>query len=158
MALFLVQHGISNPKEKDPAKGLSEKGIEETRRIAPVARGYNIPVARIFHSGKTRAEQTAEIYHQALGLDTPMAVLSGINPLDDVRAFAASLDPAANWMVVGHLPFMNRLVSFLTAGDEGLRVYQFQNSGIVCVDAERGDGPDGAWDWFIRWTLNPNIG
>jgi phosphohistidine phosphatase len=155
MALFLVQHGICRPKDKDPEKGLSEIGIEETHRLAPVAKGYKIPVSQIGHSGKKRARQTAEIYHQALALESPMAVLKGINPMDDVRAFAATLDTAANRMVVGHMPFMERLVSFLTTGDETMRVYRFQNSGIVCLDALERDG--GESDWFIKWTLNPNI-
>ncbi len=153
MALFLVQHGICLPKDKDPEKGIAEAGIEETHRLAPVAKGYNIPVAKIVHSGKKRARQTAEIYHQALELETPMAVITGINPMDDVRAFAATLEPSADWMVVGHMPFMERLVSYLTTGDEAMRVYQFQNSGIVCLDART----NVAGDWFIKWTLNPNI-
>ena len=155
MAIFLVQHGKCLPKDKDPEKGLSEAGFEETRRIAPVAKGYEIPVARIFHSGKKRSEQTARIYQEALGPEPPLSRLSGINPLDDVREFAHALDPASDWMVVGHLPFMERLVSWLTTGREETRVYAFQNSGIVCLDARK-DG-DGAWDWFIKWTLNPNI-
>lgn len=155
MALFLVQHGISAPKDADPEKGLSELGIEETNRIAPVAKGYGIPVAIILHSGKKRAEQTAQIYHKALGLKNSMEAISGINPLDDVRIFAARIDPGANWMVVGHMPFMEKLVSYLTTGSEEMRVYRFQNSGIVCLDASKGE--DQEPDWFIKWTLNPTI-
>ena len=155
MALFLVQHGISASKDVDPERGLSGLGIEQTNRIAPVARGYGIPVNAIVHSGKKRAEQTAAIYHRALELETPLAVISGINSLDDVRIFAAGIDPYANKMVVGHMPFMGRLVSYLTTGSEDIRVYQFQNSGIVCLDAEK--GRDGEPDWFIKWILNPNI-
>lgn len=155
MALFLVQHGKSAPKSEDPEKGLTATGREETLRLAPVAKGYRIPVTQIFHSGKTRAVQTAEIYYQALATKAPLEMLSGIAPLDDVRLFAAALDPGAGWMVVGHMPFMERLVSFLTTGDEEKRVYAFQNSGIVCLDAVRAVA--GEWDWFIKWTLNPNI-
>jgi len=155
MALFLVQHGKCNSKEKDPEKGLSPLGIEEIQRLAPVAKGYKVPVSRIFHSGKKRTRQTAELYHQALEPDIPPAVMTGINPLDDVRNFAASLDPGADWMVVGHMPFMERLVSFLTTGNDGMMVYKFQNAGIVCLDARKDDNDD--WDWFIKWTLNPKI-
>ena len=155
MALFLVQHGISLPKVLDPERGLADLGIEETNRIAPVAKGYGIPVHTIVHSGKKRAEQTAVIYHRALALETPLEVIPGINPLDDVRAFAVRIDPQANWMVVGHMPFMERLVSYLVTGSEAIRVYQFQNSGIVCLDC--GEGRDKDPDWFIKWTLNPNI-
>jgi phosphohistidine phosphatase len=53
-------------------------------------------------------------------------------------------------MVVGHLPFMEKLVSYLSAGLVDKRVYKFQNSGIVCLDRENND-------WFIKWTLNPDI-
>jgi len=36
--------------------------------------------------------------------------------MDDVKAFGDTIDPAADLMVVGHLPFMEKLVSYLTAG------------------------------------------
>ena len=155
MALFLVQHGISAPKDIDPEKGLSDVGREETHRIAQVAHGYKIPVQKIVHSGKKRAEQTAGIFHEILALESPTKEISGINPMDDVRIFAATIEPEENVMVVGHMPFMERLVSFLTTGSENIRVYKFQNSGIVCLDMEFGE--DNKQDWFIKWTLNPAI-
>ena len=155
MALFLVQHGISASKDTDPEKGLSDLGTEETNRIAMVAKGYEIPVQKIVHSGKKRAEQTAAIYHQALALETPMEMISGINPMDDIQIFASRIQSQENWMVIGHMPFLERLVSFLTTGSEHILVYQFQNSGIVCLDVK--GGVDEAMDWFIKWTLNPNI-
>jgi phosphohistidine phosphatase len=155
MAIFLVQHGKSASKDIDPKKGLTDQGRKETERIAQVAKGYDIKVKKIVHSGKRRAEQTAAIYQTTFQLQAPPTAVVGIDPLDDVRVFAESLDPAADMMVVGHMPFMQRLVSYLTVGSDAVRVYQFQNSGIVCLDAEKGE--DGKPDWFIRWTLNPNI-
>ena len=57
MAIFLVQHGKSLSRDQDPEKGLSEKGKTETARIAGVARrDYEIPVSKIVHSGKKRAQ------------------------------------------------------------------------------------------------------
>lgn len=155
MALYLVQHGKSLPREEDRNKGLSDQGVEQTIRIAEVARGYKVKVNKIVHSGKKRAEQTAEIMHQALASGSKMEVMPGLNPLDDVQSFAKQLIPAQDLLVVGHLPFMERLVSFLTTGIVDNRVYSFQNSGIVCLDAESGEGKK--LDWFIRWTLNPDI-
>ena len=154
MALFLVQHGISTSKEIDPEKGLSPQGRDETERIAQVAKGYGLAVERIVHSGKKRAYQTASIYHDALSLKTPLEAVSGISPLDDVRIFAETIEPNSELMLVGHMPFMQRLVSYLTTGAEETRVYQFQNSGIVCLSFTE---EDDKLDWFIKWTLNPNI-
>ena len=34
MALYLIQHGKSLPKDQDPDQGLSEDGITETEQIA----------------------------------------------------------------------------------------------------------------------------
>ncbi len=155
MAIFLVQHGKSAPKDIDPKKGLTDQGRKDTERIAQVAKGYDIKVARIVHSGKRRAEQTAAIFQAVFELKTPLAAVVGIDPLDDVRVFAESLDPATDMMVVGHMPFMQRLVSYLAVGSDEVRVYQFQNSGIVCLDAD--EGADGRPDWYIKWTLNPDI-
>ena len=155
MALFLVQHGRSASKDIDPEKGLTDLGQEETKTMAKLAGDYRIPVQQIFHSGKKRAEQTAIIYQEMLGLQTPIKKIPGINPMDDVQAFAATIDPQKNWMVVGHLPFMERLVGFLTTGSADIRVYQFQNSGIVCLDMQQ--EPVMTPDWFIKWTLNPTI-
>lgn len=155
MALYLVQHGISAAKDIDPERGLTDQGRAETERIAQVAGGYGIRVGKIVHSGKKRAAQTASIYHGALSLKTPLEVISGLNPLDDVRVFAEGITPEAHLMVVGHMPFMQRLVAYLVAGSEAMKIYQFQNSGIVCLDAD--ERADGKRDWFIKWTLNPNI-
>lgn len=155
MALFLVQHGVSAPKDIDPEKGLSDFGKEETSRIAQVAKVYKIPVGKIVHSGKKRAQQTAEILHEALALEVPLEQISGINPMDDVESFATAIEAKENLMVVGHMPFLERLVSFIITGNGDCRVYKFQNSGIVCLDMESSD-PNQA-DWFIKWTLNPNI-
>ena len=155
MALFLVQHGMSAAKDVNSEKELTGQGRVETERIAQVAKGYGIKIGRIVHSGKKRAEQTASIYHDVLSLKRPLEVVSGINPLDDVQPFATTIIPGSELMVVGHMPFMQRLVSYLTTGSEEIQVYQFQNSGIVCLSAS--EKTDGTFNWFIKWTLNPNI-
>ena len=153
MALFLVQHGKSLPKDVDPDQGLSEEGITETQRIAEVAKGYNIDVKCIKHSVKTRARTTAEIFADALNPAEGIQEITGIKPMDDVEAIAESIDYQANTMLVGHLPFMERMTSFLTTGSIENPVFKFQNSGIVCLDQD----PE-TKSWFIKWTLMPNIG
>jgi phosphohistidine phosphatase len=150
MALFLVQHGKSLPKDKDPNKGLSEAGIHETERIAQVAKGYGVHVSSIAHSGKTRACQTADIFASALKPEGGLQEISGLNPLDDVTAVA--VDSTEDRMLVGHLPFMERLTAYLITGSIERPVFKFQNSGIVCLDK----APD-IGSWVIKWALMPQI-
>ena len=152
MALFLVQHGKSLPKEEDPARGLSKYGIEETRAVAEAAAAQNVQVTRIIHSGKKRALQTAEIFTKILGPEAGIAEVPDLAPLDDVSTFSSTVNTEENIIVVGHLPFMERLVSYLVTGSTETLVVKFQNSGIVCLDRE-----NDSQSFFIRWTLFPLI-
>jgi phosphohistidine phosphatase len=153
MALFLVQHGKSLPKDVDPDQGLSEEGVVEVKRIADVAKGYGVQVNCICHSGKTRARQTAEIFASALEPKQGVQEKSGLKPLDDVTAFATSINLQDNMMLVGHLPFMERMAAYLIANKTEKPVFKFQNGGIVCMDID----PD-SQSWVIKWTLMPHIG
>jgi len=152
MALYLVQHGKSLPEDVDPEKGISKEGILEVQRIAEVATGYGCKVAQISHSGKKRAKQTAEIFASYLKPRNGVVEISGINPLDDVAVYSGSLSVEDNIMLVGHLPFMERLASYLITGSIEKKVFKFQNGGIVCLDRESESG-----DWFIKWALVPAI-
>lgn len=153
MPIYLVQHGLSNPKEIDPDRKLTEQGIADVTRIAGVAKGYSVQVTQILHSGKERARMTADIYGKHLTPPQGLAGIDGINPDDDVKSFAETMDPASNIMYVGHLPFMQKLASFLVSGNDGINVFKFQNGGIVCLDRD-----DGAKLWHIKWALMPRVG
>ncbi len=153
MSLYLSQHGLSLPKDKDPDQGLSEEGIAVIKRIADVAKGYSVNVTGIKHSGKKRAIQTAEIFASELKPVDGIETWSGLKPLDEVTMISEKINPYDNIMLVGHLPFMERLTSFLITGSTEPAVFKFQNGGIVCLDKE-----SGARSWIIKWTLMPNIG
>jgi phosphohistidine phosphatase len=152
MALYLVQHGKSLPKEISSEQGLSEEGLAEVERIARVAKGYHIRVRQIRHSTKARARQTAAIFQAALNPQDPMQVMEGLKPLDDVAAVARRIPDESDIMLVGHLPFMERMASYLMTGSIGKKVFKFQNGGVVCLDRDTETG-----DWFIKWALMPNI-
>lgn len=153
MALYLVQHGQCHPKNIDPEKGLNDEGRAAATRIADVARGYGVPVTCILHSGKKRARQTAEIFANALAPSDGLHAKTGLNPLDDVTAQAGLIDSKKDLMLVGHLPFMARLCSWLVTGDPEAPLFQFQNAGIVCLKQ-----PPETKNWIIAWTLMPTIG
>lgn len=152
MALYLVQHGKSLPKEVDPQQGLSQEGRADVERIAAVARNYGIRVAGIAHSGKLRAVQTAEIYASALGILNNITERSGLKPLDNVAVFGDTLNTGDDLMLVGHLPFMEKLISYLVTGDAENLVFKLQNGGILCLEKD-----DDSRSWYIKWTLMPEI-
>ncbi len=64
-------------------------------------------------------------------------------------------------MVVGHLPFMGRLVSHLVAGSEDADVVAFQPGTVACLERADGedaeDGEDGEGDWAVAWMVWPGL-
>jgi phosphohistidine phosphatase len=152
MALYLVQHGKSLPKEQDPGQGLSEQGRAEVRRIAQVAAGYGVRVSKIVHSGKLRASQTADICAEFLNPVQGIRAIEGIGPMDDVAAFSTQIDLPDNQMIVGHLPFMEKLIAYLITAKTAPPVFRVQNGGIVCLDYY----PE-TTQVVIRWALMPKV-
>lgn len=152
MALYLVQHGQSLPKEQDPESGLSETGMAESRLIAEATKRYRVTVSAICHSGKKRALQTTEIFSEVLLPKGGIRQLEGLNPMDDVAAFAKTIRNDQNIMYIGHLPFMERLTTYLVADRLEPPVLKFQNSGIVCLELDLSLNA-----WVIQWTLMPHI-
>jgi len=66
MKLYLVRHGEAYPETVDPSRPLTDKGKSETQKIANCLKQTQINIDLIVHSGKKRAEQTAEILKNAL--------------------------------------------------------------------------------------------
>lgn len=146
MPLYFVQHGIALPKDVDPDRPLSEEGKTDVERIASHLNKIGIRINKVFHSGKTRAEQTASIFSEQIG-DGSVRPLDGMNPNDSVKAFANHLE-SDNAMYVGHLPHMGKLVSQLVTGDEETGVVQFTNAGVVCLEKDE-------TGFHVHWYLTP---
>ena len=147
MPIYFVQHGKALPKEIDSDRPLSGEGREEVERMAVHLRRTGIAVKKVCHSGKTRARQTAELFAKEIGFGR-MVELPGMNPNDVVAEFAKDLE--ADAMYVGHLPFMGKLVSYLTTGDEEAGVVAFSFGCVVC--AGHGDG-----EYHIEWFMTPSV-
>jgi len=109
--LYLVRHGRYDP---EAGSGLTVTGRSECEKMARCLAGRDPAVSSIFHSGKRRAYETAEIFATALRLKAFPEVLRGICPNDDPDPVASVLSGMdGNLLVVSHLPFLERLVHSL---------------------------------------------
>jgi phosphohistidine phosphatase len=152
MRLYVVQHGEAVPEEVDPARPLSLGGQGDVARMAAFLAAAGTRAARVMHSGKRRAEQTAEMLAAAVAPATAPSARAGLNPNDPTDGVAHE---AAAWsedvMLVGHLPFMARLASRLVAGREDAGVAAFQPGSVLCL--ERTDQQR----WTIAWMVRPEL-
>ena len=150
MTIYLVQHGQSLDKEIDPNRSLSPEGRATIIRIANTALDAGIKVTTIYHSGKLRAQQTAELFSKYLKASQIKSIV-GIGPLDNVIDFVNNFQFSDHLMIIGHLPFMERVASYLITGNQELTVVKFQNAGIICLDQNEKN------NWYLKWTIMPVI-
>ena len=148
--IYLIQHGEAKPEAEDPERSLTARGEEEVRGVAAVAKKMDIRSAKVYHSGKRRAQQTADIIAGALTV--PVESAQGLNPLDEVRPWAERISKEGkDLMIVGHLPFLEKLASLLLCGDESARVVLFRYGAIVHLDQKEDRR------WALRWILTPEM-
>ena len=151
MKLYLAQHGEALSKDEDPERPLSEQGRRDVEAIAALAGEAGVRVARVWHSGKRRAGQTAQILARVMLPRRKATAIGGINPNDPVEDFIADADVwQDDTLVVGHLPFMSRLVSVLLAGDAGRELVRYSPGSVVCLERT------GEHAWVLLWMLRPD--
>lgn len=151
MNLYLVQHGEAVTEGVDPERPLSERGRQEVGAVARFAAlNCHLNVARIQHSGKLRARQTAGILAASLALPEPIEV-DGLAPLDDPALWTSRCQELTeSIMLVGHLPHLARLTGALLCGRPEAAPVRFQMGGVVALGKEEGR-------WALRWMLVPDM-
>ena len=152
MKIYLVQHGEAAAKEIDPDRPLTDQGMADVQRMSAALKVAGVQVERVIHSGKLRAQQTADILASEVAPGLVPEISALINPNDNPGAFEMRSDNSElDTMVVGHLPFMARLVSLLVAGDDSLTLVTYQPGSVVCLESMEDD------NWRINWMLRPEL-
>ena len=130
--IYFAQHGLAVRKEEDSSRPLSATGIKQTTDIAEQLRISKIQISDVYHSGKLRAQQTAEIF--ASSLKVPSILTSDyLSPNDDVEMLAENLN-INNALYVGHLPHLEKLICYLVTKHKIPEVLNFRNSAVVCLE------------------------
>ncbi|HLJ60728.1 MAG TPA: phosphohistidine phosphatase SixA [bacterium] len=151
MRLYLVHHAEAKREDEDPARPLTALGVQDARRVARYAtKQGRVRVGRIFHSGKTRAEQTARVWAESL-LDAQVVHVDDLGPQADPTIWAERLaTETSDVMLVGHFPHLARLAARLLCAHDGEVLTPF-NGGITCLERT------GLGRWAIHWMLAPDV-
>ena len=152
MKIYLVQHGEAVAKEVDPERPLTEQGIRDVQRVARTLKHAGVGVKRVIHSGKLRAQQTAEILATEIAPMLQLETSDLINPNDNPGAFdMQTASESRDTMVAGHLPFMAKLVSHLVIGNDNHMLVAYQPGSVVCLESIKKD------NWQINWMVRPEL-
>jgi phosphohistidine phosphatase len=150
MWLYLVHHGDALPPERDPRRPLSDQGHLATERLAEQVAARGVRPALIWHSGKLRARQTAQLFWRACNPLAEMVAVPGLQPTDVPGLFRDRLlGEPRDVMGIGHMPNIAHVLTLLTTGTED-RDTAFPAHGIVALERESERDA-----WIERWRLEP---
>jgi phosphohistidine phosphatase len=157
MRVYLMRHGIAVDRDDpncppDPERPLTAEGRERTRQAALGLKWLGIAPDPVLTSPYTRAQQTAQIVLEVLGI-------SRLRPID-ADELLPEADPSllpkvlprrssAQVLCVGHLPHLDLAIARLLAAPAA--VTQLRKAGVVCLDVPATGAAT------LRWALTPKL-
>ena len=126
---------------------LSEAGRAASARLAASAAARGVRPDEVWHSGKLRARQTAELFWRSCNPLASFSAMRGLQPADPPRWIRDELaDDNRSILVVGHMPHLAGLLRLLCGEGPDGSAMEFPLHG--CVALER-DGDR----WKEIWRL-----
>ncbi|SQI38420.1 Phosphohistidine phosphatase sixA [Leminorella richardii] len=155
MRVFIMRHGeASFHAESDPARPLTERGVEETSQMALRLHQMVGDISCVLVSPYLRAQQTLETIRRAfpLSADVSIETVSQLIPGGDPGWCADYLTVLAQQgvsevLVVSHLPLVSYLVSELSQGSASP---MFSTSSVACVTLD-----DKTLRGRFEWQISP---
>ncbi len=160
--LYILRHGIAvdpgTPGIPDDDRPLTPKGRRRIRRIARGLRRLDLSLDRIVTSPLPRAEATAVIAAEELGLEGRLETADVLRAGSEARAIRDWLRGRAEdrLMIVGHNPGLTDLITLLVLGEgAGPRpqVCELKKGGIAALRPSAASA-----DRFeLAWVTTPRL-
>jgi phosphohistidine phosphatase len=144
MNLYLLRHGIAvDPSKpgfaKDAERPLTPRGRRRLRQITEAMGALRISFDVILSSPYVRAMQTAEIVAKSLKRRKQLTFSDDLMPGGNPRLLIQRLNDlrpkSKNILLVGHEPYLSRLIALLTAGNTGMAI-DLKKGGLCKLEAE----------------------
>jgi len=144
MNLYILRHGIAVEPgtpgfEKDSERPLTPEGKSRLRQIAAAMKKMDLRFDLILSSPFLRARQTAEIIAESLKLKKQPGFSDALTPDGNPKALVRQLNELKpvpeNVLLVGHEPYLSRLLALLTTGETGMAI-DLKKGGLVKLEAE----------------------
>jgi phosphohistidine phosphatase len=162
MELYILRHAIAEPltasvKGGDSERKLTEEGVRKMRRAARGMKAAKLSFDVILSSPHVRAKQTAEIVADVFGLEKRLELLPALtpdgNPKELLDALSHKHGKRKRVLLVGHEPYLSRLISVLISGDTRITI-EFKKGGLCKLSA-------GALEYgrcaTLEWLLTPGL-
>ena len=144
MELYILRHAIASDRSPTATGGDSQRpltvdGIEKMRRAARGMRAMELEFDLILSSPFVRAKQTAEIVANLFELSGKLAYSPTLaadgNPKDLIEELKRKYGKRKNILLVGHEPYLSRLISLLISGSTSLPI-TLRKGGLCQLSVE----------------------
>lgn len=131
MDLYILRHAIAGVRSASAEGGDSERpltveGVEKMHRGARGMRAMELSFDLILSSPYLRAKQTAQVVAKQFGLEKKLefspALAADGNPKDLIDELKRSHGKRKSVLLVGHEPYLGRLISLLISGSTSLPI------------------------------------
>lgn len=162
MILLLMRHGVAAERDAtcypdDDLRPLTARGRRRTRGVARGLATLKPRITQVMTSPLRRAEQTARIVADVLGVGAKKilksAALAPDRPPRDVLGEWPSSSDRTVVLLVGHEPHLSRLLSLLITGQDDAAHFFFKKAGIACVQCPARPTPGSA---TLHFFLKPS--
>jgi phosphohistidine phosphatase len=141
MRLYLMRHGKAVRDDEDRTRPLARRGERQAAAQGRRLRERDFQVARVLHSPKLRARQTAELFCQEAFPGKKLELADWMLPFDDVGPWVERVSEAKeDLLLIGHNPFMEHLTWQLVG--ENVR---FKTSTLVAIECHPGGAHTLLW-------------
>ncbi|MFU2329659.1 phosphohistidine phosphatase SixA [Pseudomonas sp. NFX98] len=117
MKIWVLRHGEAVPhgsRSSDSERELTDHGREEVLRSAAFLIGQ--PLTAIYASPYLRAQQTAQLVHEALGFKPEIRTVEWLTPDTEPDKVAEQMVAVSDVLLVSHNPLVGNLLSYLQHG------------------------------------------
>ena len=162
MNIFILRHGIAVERgtrgfEKDADRPLTAKGKRQLRKSAAAMKRMKLRFDLILSSPYERAKRTAEIVAEELKLKKRLKFTDSLkyesDPAMAIGEIAMLKRMPKNLLLVGHEPYLSRLISWLTSGEDTTAI-DFKKGGLCKLEVEKLMPGKCAQ---LAWLLSPRL-
>jgi phosphohistidine phosphatase len=126
MRAVLVHHADAESPAVDPQRPLTRLGLAQAATVAEALQRAGFVPAAIWHSGKLRARQTAEVFLRRGGPFAEFRMVRGLRPDDPPDWIRHELQAETrDILLVGHMPNISALAEALAPGCGGVPAHGF---------------------------------
>jgi phosphohistidine phosphatase len=145
MNIYILRHGIAVERgtkgfENDSERPLTAKGKRQLRKSAAAMRKMKLRFDLILSSPYERAKRTAEIVAEELKLKKRLKFSDSLKYENDPAMVVGEIivlkSAPKDLLLVGHEPYLSRLISWLASGEDGVAI-DFKKGGLCKLEVDK---------------------